>query len=221
MPTTTSDPTNVSTQYYGGKTVLQLPIIGGVTTLNPGVYDWIEIDSGAVVFAPGIYIIRNTNPLTGIALNIVAGTVTANGVMFYVTNSSGYDATSGTPDDNDGDSPPTTPWTSALLPSVLINAALPGSSFSPLASAGSPFNGLLIYQRRADFSPIVVAQSSLIGSSSFSGALYAKWGNVLFIGGGSYDMQLVAGTVGLVAVNGMSIVPSTLLPPAQDIFLVE
>ena len=220
-PTTSSDPANVSTTTYGGVQVDQLPIIAPTTTLQPGVYDWIEIDSGTAIFTPGIYIIRSTNPTTGIALNILGGTVTANGVMFYITNSATYDPTTGLPDGNDGDSSPAMPTTLLTVPSVAINAALPGSSFSPLASSSSPFNGMIIYQRRSDYSPIAIVQESLLGTSSFSGAIYAKWGQALLTGTGTYNVSIVAGTVRLVNVLGMTLAPSSLLPPAQDVYLVE
>src|SRR5262249_46574109 len=81
-PTTGNDATNVRTTNYGGQTIVSLPLLGQ-TTLNPGVYDYINVVSGKVVFNPGIYIIRGTNP--GLpALNLVAGQIQANGVMFYL-----------------------------------------------------------------------------------------------------------------------------------------
>jgi hypothetical protein len=221
VPTTTSDPTNVSAHNYGGVQVVQIPLIGGTTVLQPGVYDWIEVDSGTVIFEPGIYIIRNVNSSTGIALNIQGGTVTANGVMFYVTNSTAYDATTGLPDSGDGSTRPATPSQTSMVPSVLINAALTGSNFSPLASTGSPFNGMLVYQRREDYSPVVILQASLLGATSVSGTIYAKWGQVLFEGIGAYNMRIVGGTVRLDTVLGMSFTPSSLLSAAQDVSLVE
>ena len=94
-PTSASDPDNVNTALRGGVRVVSLPLITSPTVLQPGVYEWIEVVSGQVVFEPGIYIIRNVNPVTGLALSIIGGTVTADGVMFYLTNSPGYDAASG------------------------------------------------------------------------------------------------------------------------------
>jgi Flp pilus assembly protein TadG len=221
VPTTTSDPTNVSTQSYGSVQVVQLPLVGSATVLQPGVYDWIEIDSGTVTFTPGIYIVTGSNSLTGAAVNILGGTVTANGVMFYVTNSSNYSPVTGLPDSGDGDSKPPTLSSDSLTPSVIINAALPGGSFSGLASAGSPFNGMLVYQRRADYGPIVIVQTSLLGASSLSGALYAKWGQVVLAGNGTYNVSIVAGSVRLAPVLSMTLAPATLLSPAQDVYLVE
>jgi hypothetical protein len=221
VPTTSSDPANVSTTNYGGVRVVNLPLISAPTILNPGVYDWIEVDSGQAVFSPGIYIIRNVNPLTNIALNIVGGTVTANGVMFYITNSSTYDPTSGAPDSADGSSRPSQAIPTTLIPSVAIDAALPGSSYKGLSDASSPYNGMLIYQRRDDLRPMIIAEAGLLGPGMFSGTLYAKWGAVEFAADGTYDLRVVAGTAAFVSELGLTLMPSTLLPAAQDVFLVE
>jgi len=220
VPSTASDPVNVNTTLRGSAQVISLPL-GVPTVLQPGVYDWIEVDAGQAVFQPGIYIIRSTNPLTGLALNILAGTVTANGVMFYVTNSSSYNPQTGAPDSGDGDTRPAVSVPTSLTPSVVINAAIPGSTFLPLNTGSSPFDGILIYQRRSDASPVVVVHSSLLGAGTFSGTFYAKWGHVLFTGAGTYDIRIVSGTARLVTVTGMTIVPSVFLPPAKDVFLVE
>ena len=175
---------------------MQLPLIIAPTVLNPGVYDWIEIDSGAVVFNPGIYIIRSVNPISNIGLSIAGGIVTANGILFYVTNSASFDPTTGAPDSGDSDTQPAAPGTSAITPSVVINAALPGSSFSPLIS-GSPFSGMIVYQRRQDYRPIIVAYQALLGNAAFQGAVYAKWGHFMFVGDGTLNLSIVAGTAAL------------------------
>jgi hypothetical protein len=174
-----------------------------------------------VTFNPGIYIISGTNPTTGIGLNILGGFVTANGVLFYLTNSTSFNATSGAPDSGDGNARPATPSVLNMLPSALINAALPGSSFSPLQSASSPFNGMLIYQRRQDFRPIVVVYQNLLGSIPFQGTVYAKWGHFLFIGDGTLNLRTVSGTARFVPALGLTMNPSQLLAPAQDVYLVE
>lgn len=221
VPTTASDPTNVSATSYGGVQVIGLPLVSAPTTLNPGVYDWIEVVSGSVVFQPGVYIIRGVNPLTNLALSVVAGTVTANGVMFYVTNSSNYDATTGAPDSADGSTAPSQSLPTTMFPSVVINAALPGSTYSGITDASSPYSGMLIYQRRDDLRPIIIAEAGLLGPGSLSGTVYAKWGAVEFAADGTYDLRIVAGTVALVSELGLTLIPTTFLPPAQDVFLVE
>jgi hypothetical protein len=220
VPTTVSDPAHVNAQLRGGVQVVALPLVGQ-TVLQPGVYDWIEVVSGQVTFSPGVYIIRSVNPLSGIALNVLAGTVTANGVLFYITNAANYDATTGAPDNDDGSSRPAQSLPTGSIPSVLINATLPGSTYAPLNDPASPFNGLLVYQRRADLRPVVIVQDNLLAAGSLSGALYAKWGHVLFTGSGAYDLKIVAGTVRLVSVLGMTLSPGSLLPPAHDVYLVE
>jgi hypothetical protein len=142
-------------------------------------------------------------------------------VLFYITNSAAYDATTGSPDNGDGDARPAQSLPGGIIPSVIINAALPGSSYSPLASSTSPFNGMLVYQRRDDPRPIVIAQLGVLGPGSIGGTIYAKWGHVLFTGDGTYDLRIVSGTARLVTVMGMTLAPSAPLPPAQDVFLVE
>jgi Flp pilus assembly protein TadG len=221
VPTTTSDPNNVSAVSNGGVKVVSLPLIGTPKILQPGVYDWIEVDSGTAIFEPGIYIIRSVNPTSQIALNLLGGTITANGVMFYITNSANYSPTDGSPDASDGENSPATHGAGTLIPSTVINTALLGSSFSPLADSASPFNGLLVYQRREDYRPIVIANQSLLGGGTVSGTIYAKWGHVILVGSSTYDIKIVSGTARLLAILDMTIAPSALLPPAQDVFLVQ
>ncbi|HEX4131132.1 MAG TPA: hypothetical protein VHZ24_13915 [Pirellulales bacterium] len=141
--------------------------------------------------------------------------------MFYITNTSTYSALSGTPDATDGSTVPPTGSSSSLLPSATINLGLPGSSFTPLSSSGSPYNGMLLFQRRQDRRPIFFIQQSLIGSSTLQGTIYARWGHVLYAGGGSIQAQIVSGTMRIVALFDVNVNPSSPLPPAEDVFLVE
>ena len=97
VPTLSADGQNVSAQVFGGVRVTGLPLIGPTVQLHPGVYDWIEVDSGIAVFNPGVYIIRSTNPQSQVALALIGGSITANGVMFYITNSTAYDPALGAP----------------------------------------------------------------------------------------------------------------------------
>jgi Flp pilus assembly protein TadG len=220
-PTTSSDATNVNATLRGSVTVVGLPLIGPPVILQPGVYEWIEVVSGIAVFQPGVYIIRNVNPVTGMALSLVAGQITANGVMFYITNSSGYSATSGSPDSGDGETSPAGPYVTTLLPSVVVNLALTGSQFSPLSSSGSPFNGMMFYQRRQDRRPMIFVQESLLGGGTLQGTVYAKWGHVLLAGQGTYNARIASGTMRIVALLDMTIAPTTLFSSAYDVFLVE
>jgi hypothetical protein len=221
VPTTAADPTNVKSTVYGGKTVLGLPLIGPPVTLQPGVYDWIEVISGQAQFQPGIYIVRGKNPLTQLALSVVAGQVQANGVMFYITDTASYSPASGLPDANDGQSTAPLPGSSNMPPCAVINIGLLSSTYSGLNDAASPFNGLFLYQRRLDRRPIILVQENLIGAGQLRGTMYSKWGHVILAGKGTYDARFVVGTMRLIALLDMQIRPSILLPPAQDVYLVE
>jgi Flp pilus assembly protein TadG len=221
VPTTTSDSTNVNTTLRASVTVTGLPIIGPPVTLRPGIYQYIRVSSGIANFQPGVYIIRGIDPATQRSLSMEAGTVNAQGVLFYITNSAGYDGISGAPDANDSESPPAIPGTSSLPPSVFIQAGLLGSGISGLASAGSPFNGMVIYQRRQDRRPIVIAHQNLVGSGAFSGVVYAKWGHVTFVGNGTYNARFVCGTMRVLTLFNSTFAPTQLFPPAKDVLLVE
>jgi hypothetical protein len=211
----------VNTAFRGGVTVTGLPILGPPVNLQPGVYDYINVVSGVVNFQPGVYIIRGRSPLTQLSLSMVAGTVNAQGVLFYITNSAGYDGASGAPDSGDGETAPAPPGLGALLPSVVIQAGLLGSGLSGLNSPGSPFDGMVIYQRRQDRRPIVIAHQNLLGSGDFSGAVYAKWGHVIFLGNGTYDARFVCGSMRVLTLFDSTLAPSRTFPPAQDVLLVE
>jgi hypothetical protein len=219
-PTTANDPANVSNVVHGGVRVARLPLLPPVR-LSPGVYDWIEIVLGRVEFEPGVYIIRGVNPITQIGLNVLGGNVRAEGVMFYLTNAGAYSPLTGAPDAADGETAPPAPPIAGLLPSAVINVGLLQSSFSPLDDPASPFDGLLIYQRRLDRRPIFVVAQNLIGAGSFGGSVYARWGHVTFIGQGDHEASFASGTLRVVNLGNVTLSPGRLLPPAQDVFLVE
>jgi Flp pilus assembly protein TadG len=217
-PTTAADSANVSATNYGGVTVIGLPLLPA-KVFNPGVYDWIEIVSGSVTFNPGVYIIRGVNPITHIGLNVIAGTVTAKGVMFYITNSTGYSPASGAPDSGDGNATPPS-GSGTLLPSVVI-ASLLGSTYTGLNDSNSPFNGLLFYQRRVDRRPIVLADETLILGGTLSGTLYAKYGQTIFAASGTYNLKFATGSMLCLSVLQCTLSPSQLMPPAMDVYLVQ
>lgn len=146
--------------------------------LKPGVYEWITIATGNVIFEPGV------------------------------------DAT-------DQETHPGKVGVLELLPSTLINIGVLGSSFSPLDSPSSPFDGMMIYQRRHDRRPIVLVQENLLGPGTISGTIYSKWGHLLLAGKGNLDIRIAAGTLRLLALLDMEIAPSWKLDPAYDVYLVE
>jgi hypothetical protein len=221
LPVPSSGMSGVDTTLRGGVRVNSLPLIGPTTTLQPGVYEYIDVVTGTVVFQPGVYVIRGVSPTTGAALSIVGTTVTAQGVCFYITNSAAFDSSTGGPDSSDSGTTPTAPQTNQMTPSVVINAALLNSSFTPLADASSPLNGMLLYQRRNDYRPIVIVNQALIAGATISGTIYAKYGHVIFAADGNYNLRIVSGSMRLVSVLSLNFSPSQLLPPAKDVFLVE
>jgi hypothetical protein len=221
VPTLAADAVNVSATEYGGRTVAGLPVLGPPVTLQPGVYDWIEVVSGRAIFQPGVYIIRGQNPLTELSLNIIAGQVEASGVMFYITDSAAYTPASGLPDALDGETAAPVPSSSNIPPCAVINVGLLGSNYSGLNDPSSPFHGLLIYQRRWDRRPIILVQENLLGPGQLRGTVYSKWGHAILAGKGSYDARFVVGSMRLIALLDMQIRPSVLLPPAADVYLVE
>ena len=164
-PTVSSDPANVDPTDRGGVNVVSLPL-GLPVVLNPGVYEWIQVTSGTVVFNPGVYIIRNVNPLTQISLAVIAGQVKANGVMFYITNTTSYSATCGAPDSGDGSSVPPA-GSLARSCSQRGHRFLVGKHLLPDQYLKQPFNGVMVYQRRLDRRPIVFADETLILGGTF------------------------------------------------------
>lgn len=221
VPTFAADSTNVSGTLRGGVRIADLLFLSPPRTLLPGVYEWIEIVSGRVTFSPGVYIIRSRNPITQISLNILGGTITADGVMFYITDSAAYSPAGGAPDAGDGETTPPAPGVLTLLPSVAINSLLPGNTFRGLNDPSSPFDGILIYQRRFDRRPIAIVNGLLWGSNDVDGTIYSKWGHVILAGSSFGSTRVVAGTIRLIPILPSVMEPSVLLPPAEDVFLVE
>ncbi len=221
VPTVLADPLNVVPDLHGGVTVVGLPLLAPPTRLRPGVYDWIEIVSGNVVFDPGVYIIRGRSPLSQIGLSLIAGRIRAEGVLFYLTDSPAYTPASGMPDAADGETPPSGPGLLTLVPSALINAGLLNSRFSGLDSPGSPFHGMLLYQRRLDRRPIVLVNQQFLGGGQMSGNVYAKWAHTILTGQGTYRSAFAVGSLRTLDVIDARIEPLQHLPPAYDVYLVE
>lgn len=249
-PTTSADSLHVVSTERGGHVVVvnvlsvqnvMQPLIGALwpvlkntveallgpvlvtSPLQPGVYDSITVISlGAVTFQPGVYVIRGKSPVTQMSLAVIGGWIQADGVMFYVTDSTGYSAVTGAPDASESSTLPPSNTITSALPSVLLAPLLPGSNISGIDSASSVFDGLLIYQRRNDRRPIVLAATHLIGGGQVAGTIYSKWGHVAFIGGsGAYDLKFVCGTMRVITAFDTTLAPSELFPGATDVFLVE
>ena len=221
VPTVLADGVNVVAEDHGAVSVVNIPLLAPPVVLEPGVYDWISVVTGPVIFEPGVYIIRSVNPVTQMALSITAGPVTAEGVMFYITDSAGYSAGNGFPDAADGETVPPNPSQRSMIPSVVINAGVLGTVFSPLEDSGSPFDGILLYQRRVDRRPILLVAEQLLSTTNLSGTVYAKWGHVALVANGTYDLAITAGSVRVVNALTCTLQPSVLFPPARDVYVVE
>ncbi|QDV80239.1 pilus assembly protein TadG-related protein [Botrimarina mediterranea] len=192
-------------------------------TIQPGVYSSITVLAplGGVHFQPGVYIVRGGSPITGTALTVI-GPVQAEGVLFYVTASADYNATSGLPDAGQVSTEPPPNTIGSVLPSVLLLPLLPGADLTGLNDPSSPFHGMLLYQQRRDRRPIVVDLQQIVGGSRVSGTIYGKWAHLLLVGGGgSHDLRFVSGTARVVTVTNTMLAPSELFPPAQDVLLLE
>ena len=61
----------------------------------------------------------------------------------------------------------------------------------------SPYNGIVVFQRRRDRRPVAIV-TSLLSSPGVEGAVYAKWGHVILASRGTVDASFVAGTVRIV-----------------------
>jgi len=192
-------------------------------SIQPGVYESITVIAplGGVRFEPGIYIIRNQNPDTGSGLTIV-GPVQAEGVMFYLTQSSNFSAETGAPDNaEDGSIAPPNTITN-MLPSAIILPLLPTASITGLDDPDSPFDGMLLFQRRLDRRMFVIDSQQLLGANQLSGSVYNKWGHTLFVGGASTSgLRFATGTMRVVTVGDTTLQPTPLMPAATDALLVE
>jgi hypothetical protein len=155
------------------------------------------------------------------ALSIIGGQIKADGVLFYITNTANYDASTGSPEVGESSNAPPNPLLSSK-PSAFIAPLLPGSHIAGLKDPNSPFDGLLVYQHRTDRRPILIGATKLVGGGDISGTIYSKGGQVLFLGGqGIYDLRFVSGTLRVLTLFDSTIAPTHLLPAAQDVLLAE
>jgi hypothetical protein len=87
-----------------------------------------------------------------------------------------------------------------------------------IAEAARP---LMITMRPGDIASRVEWLENLIGNGTLRGTVYSRWDHVILAGKETYNARFVAGTMRVVALLDVEISPDSLLPPAQDIFLVE
>lgn len=185
-------------------------------TLAPGVYSSIEIvgpGPGTVTFSPGIYVIKGGNA-NGRALHIeTAGTIVGKDVMFYNTGRD-FEVAGGLPDAEDGNTLKSDP---TVFGSVVINAGR--LTLTPLSS-GSPLDGMLLYERRANTREMLIHTNNT--EDLVEGTIYARWAEAFLAGPGRYNAQFITGSlrVGGTA-NTVNIASVGARARAKQVFLVE
>lgn len=197
------------------------PLVEGLTTaeIQPGVYHSITLIDlwGGIKVNKGIYVIRGNSDDDPRPLTII-GPVQAEGVMFYITDSPTFDASTGLPDSTDNPDIPNSNILSDEDPSALVLPLLSNANISGLNDPNSPFDGFLIYQRRIDPRPVVVE----VAQNRVRGTIYGRWANLEMLGGGgTNDVRIVTGTIRVILMEDTRLTPQELLPPAEDALLLE
>ncbi len=209
---------------------------GKSQVFKPGVYEDIQINSGAVVFFnPGVYIFSPTKPNQGLRMNGNC-LVTGLGVMFYMTGSNYLTGSPGQADalDDaqaalDGPLPPTN---AVAIPPSTDTGTVDFATFEcnvtnanvvlhSLNEATSPHNGVLFFQRRRNMNTARIEGDTGV-NVSFKGSIYAKWAEFALGGGGRYDAQFVVGRLSLSGQATITINSNgKILGRANHVFLVE
>jgi hypothetical protein len=101
---------------------------------------------------------------------------------------------------------------------VTINGS--SVSLQGLKNASSPFDGMLFYQRRWNTQDINLQGNG--STNEFNGTLYAKWAQFKLTGSGTYNAQIIAGTVAMSGNGTLTInYAGTKQGKANQVFLVE
>jgi hypothetical protein len=176
---------------------------------------------GTVTFAPGVYVLLGgaTNKAS-VSLYIETGaTVVGEGVLFYLTGSD-YDPVTGQPDVGDGNRLGTDPNSGTTFGGAWLSAG--ELRLAPYADASGPLDGLLIYQRRWNTSPLALLGSS--AQDTVSGTLYARWAPCTLAGPGAYQSPIVVGSLHVIPAGQYTIVAIGIAAragKARQVFLVE
>lgn len=182
-------------------------------TLNPGVYTSISVSSNVnVTMNPGIYVIAGG----GLSMSGNA-TLSGSGVMIYNTGSD-YNVNTGLPDSTDGSSsPPASGSATFGAVSITGNALL---NVTPYTNASSPFDGMVLYQRRLNTQPIKIAGNG--SSDVLKGTVYAKWAALDLSGNGTFNSQYFVQSLNLTG-NGTLTLDYTNqhIAKADLVYLVE
>src|SRR5262245_16998345 len=187
---------------------------GETRDFTPGVYTDIQVNtSGTARFAAGVYVLSPEKPNQGLRLN-GGSTVVGDGVMFYLTgsnyldNSPGFwDAADDAQNALDGPLPPTNGpvqlppppdpnFDTVRVASLTSNANGGTIDLTGLKEPASPFNGVLVFQRRRNRETVSI-EGNPGPNVSLSGAIYTKWAHLKLSGGGTYRGPFVVGSLSL------------------------
>jgi Flp pilus assembly protein TadG len=215
VPTVNEDGSHVIPSQRGS---FELVNSATYTELQPGVYEWIRVIDSNVKFTHGVYIIRNVNPSTNIGLEIQGSQVNVDSVMFYITDNTGFSANSGLPDAYDTvETAPSTPW--KTTPSVDIRIS-GDSRLKGLDHAGTPYHGMLIFQRRWDRRWIRIDyQNGYV--NRIWGTVYAPVAKLSLYSAHDVQCEFAVGSLRLYNYGGLDVNPPFPFPPVRDVFLVE
>jgi hypothetical protein len=190
-------------------------------TLVPGIYSSLGFNGGTVTLNSGIYVLNAANlngsqPQSFSVSNGATLTSAPGGVMIYNTGSN-YDPSTGTPDMNDGNTLGTDPQ-NPQTGQIAINGG--AVNLSPITTSGSPFVGMLFYQRRWNTQSFGVGGNS--NSVNLTGTLYDKWGLFTLAGQGQYQAEFVVGQMSIGG-NGIVTIDATGKSTGRlnQVFLVE
>lgn len=209
-----------------------------IRTFSPGVYEDIQINPGATVFfQPGVYVFSPTRAGQGLRATGNCS-ISGSGVMFYLTGSNYLDNSPGSydalddaqaaldgplPPTNAGGLPPATDpnFNQVNFASLVINANNTNVNLTGFADSSSPYNNVLIYQRRRNMTNASIQGSTGV-NVNLTGTIYAKWAQFRLSGGGVYNSQFISGSM---SVTGQAVVTinsaGRSFGRANQVFLVE
>jgi hypothetical protein len=183
-------------------------VSSGTKTLDPGIYSSLQITGGTVTLNPGIYVLKGGMTISGSA------NVQGNGVLFYNTGAD-YNPATGNPDPYDG----TYLGTDANATFGAVTISSPNVNLQAMTGTGSPFDGLLIYQRRWNTQPLSIQAAANL---NLGGTIYAKWAPLNLSGQGQFNAQSIVGSVKAALSGDITIdYGGRELGQANEVFLVE
>jgi hypothetical protein len=197
----------------------------GIVQLFPGVYRSIQIGGGTVNFNPGVYILSPASSLA-YSLDVTGGNVGGAGVMFYNTGGDFVPST-GYPDNNDArwydpgpsgtNAPPATQGFQGNFAGIRIDGSRAEVALSALQGPRDPFNGVLIYQRRANTQGLTITGGNL----ALAGTIYAKWARLEISGAGTFSAQFIVGSMQVSGSDTVTLTGGASFARASKVFLVE